>query len=346
MNHALIMAGGSGTRLWPESTPERPKQFLKLDDGRTLLAATCGRVAGLIPRENIIIATAERMLPLVNSSVPEIPDSQILLEPLPRNTTACIGLAAIKIMQNDPEGSMLVLPSDHLVRNRGAFQGSLRKGLDLLERHPERLFVFGIKPDFPAVSYGYIEKGAEFEKNISSVKRFREKPERSKAVEFLESGNYYWNAGIFLWKSRTILEQIDRFEPEIGSHLRAIAENPSPENIFEHFSAMKSISIDYAVLERAAGSIAMIEAEFDWDDIGTWGALERLHAAEKDVTGNIASGVKLISVDSGGCFVRGDSERTVALVGVRDLIVIQSGNTTLIVPKDREEAVRRLADEI
>ena len=356
MLYCVIMAGGSGTRLWPESQADRPKQFLKLLGNETMLAATKRRVAPIVLPEHFLIATGESMVHLVNESLPDLSPDQILAEPAPRNTTPCIGLAALKILRDDPDATMLVLPADQAIKDEARFCQAVSFAESLVRENPNRLITFGIKPSFPSTSYGYIEQGAPITgeaatqfgnlTQANSVHQFHEKPNVEKAMDFLATGRFLWNAGIFVWKARTILERIERFEPEIGEHLRRIDEsfsrNDYSDVLRREFIAMKKISIDYAVMERAS-DIIVVEAPFDWDDVGTWSSLERVQADKRDTNGNLADNVQLRTFDSRNNIVRShDQGRIIALVGVENLIVVQTADATLIARKDQEEMIRNI----
>ncbi len=360
MLHAVVLAGGVGSRLWPESTPERPKPFLRLSGNRTMLGETVGRLERLVPPERILIVTGESFAPLVRESFPGISPNNLLLEPVGRNTAAGIGLAAVRILRDDPEATLAVLPADHRIEPADAFCRTLRFATDLVEENPERLITLGVKPSFPATSYGYIQRsepltGPAAEKWASlcpgfEVKAFREKPPLDEAKRFFDSGEFLWNAGIFVWKAKTILERLKAHEPEIARRLETIADHVVRPDFLEilrkEFSAMPNLPIDRAVLEKTAG-IVVLEAPFVWDDLGTWGAIDRVDSDKKDQNGNLPFAARIVAVDSRNNFVRSDDpEHLFALVGVEDLIVVQSGNTTLIVRKDREESVREVLEQL
>ena len=336
---------------------DRPKQFLKLLGDETLLVSTAKRIEAIIPRERQLIVTGKSMVPLVYESFPGLDPNRILAEPVGRNTAPCIGLAAVRVLRDDPDATMVVLPTDQAVRQEQVFRETIRFASELVEEDPERLITLGIQPTFPSSSYGYIEQnekitGAITEKwtgrmSAFSVQRFHEKPNQTKAEEFLATGRFRWNAGIFVWKARTILEQIRRFEPEIAERLDTISssviQGDFPEILDREFAAMKKISIDYAVLERAE-KILVLDATFDWDDLGTWSSLDRVHADKRDVNGNISLGINnLKTVQAERNIVKSsDPNHTFALVGVDDLIVIRTADTTLIARKNCEERIREI----
>jgi mannose-1-phosphate guanylyltransferase len=274
------------------------------------------------------------------------------LEHVPRNTAASIGYAAVKLRRIDPEAVMIVLPADQLIKPASVFCETLQRAADIVATSPETLVTLGIKPTFPATTYGYIQRGATLESsdNAYHVLRFCEKPKQDIAETFFQSGDFYWNAGIFVWKAETILTLLSRFEPDIGNVLDTIAdslETPEELSVTEKcFQTMKSISIDYAVMERAE-HIVVVESPFEWNDVGTWSALDRLYADQKDQEGNLSVSANILAIDSTGCTVRCDEPgHLVALVGMHDIVVIQTADATLVARKDQEESVRRIAEEL
>ena len=354
MLHAIILAGGVGTRLWPESSKCRPKQFLKLFGDQTLLEATVKRVEPFIPCQRQLIVTGQSMVPLVYESFPGLDPNRILAEPIGRNTAPSIGLAAVRVLRDDPDAIMLVLPADQIITQEQLFRETVRFAVELVEEEPSRLVTLGITPTFPSSSYGYIEQNEPFAGPVAekwsgrisafSVKRFHEKPDIATAEEFLATGRFRWNAGIFVWKARTILEQLKRFEPEIASRLDTIASSvicgDFPDILCREFAAMKKISIDYAVLEQAE-NILVLDANFGWDDLGTWSALDRIHADKHDPAGNLALNTQLLATAAHRNLVKSnDPNHLFALVGVDDLIVIQTAEATLIAKKEDEEKIR------
>jgi len=358
MLHAIFLAGGVGMRLWPESTKHRPKQFLKILGDQTLLEATVKRVESFIPRERQFIVTDQSMVPLVYELFPGLDPNRILAEPVGRNTAPSIGLAAIRTLRDDPDASILVLPADQVIKQEQLFRETVRFAAELVEEEPSRLITFGIKPTFPSSSYGYIEQNERITGPVAekwdgricafSVKRFHEKPDQTQAEEFLATDRFRWNAGIFVWKAQTILEQLRRFDPEIASRLDTIASSvirgDFPEILHREFSAMKKTSIDYAVLERA-DNILVLDAHFDWDDVGNWSALDRIHVGKHDSLGNLALNVNLLTAAAHRNIVKSHHpNHRIALIGVNDLIVIQTAEAILIAKKDSEEKIREIVE--
>lgn len=278
MLHGVIMAGGSGTRFWPASRRSRPKQLLTLAGERSLIQATLDRCRPWIPPDRMWVVTGALLAEETARQLPEIPRDQILVEPCGRNTAPCVGLAAVRLAARDPDATMLVLPADHVIQTSQQFRDGVEAARQLVERDPGRLVLFGVKPSFAATGYGYIERGEALAGELGAfdVRAFREKPDATTAAGYVESGQFYWNCGIFCWRASRILAGLERHEPEIYSHLRTlrdVADTPRWEPaVAAEFPLMKSISIDYAVLERDA-NLCVLEAPFGWDDVGSWLAL-------------------------------------------------------------------------
>ena len=354
MLHVVILAGGSGTRLWPASRVAKPKHLLVFEEQKTLLQATLERVASIVPPDQTWIVTSKAQVAQLTALLPHFDRRHILVEHVAKNTAASIGWAAVKLRHIDPNAVMVVLPADHIIKPASTFCETLKSAADIVKKSPETLVTIGVTPTFPATSYGYIQRGDRLKTRKCTayhVRLFCEKPKQEIAEQFYQSGDYYWNAGIFVWKAKTILDLLCRFEPEdIGFWLGQITQAlDTVEETFVAglaFKGMKSISIDYAVMERAENVVVM-EATFEWNDVGTWSALDRLYAEQKDKRGNLAVSSQVLAIDSTGCTVRcEDSEHLVALVGLNDVVVIQTADATLIARKDQEESVRRIAEEL
>jgi mannose-1-phosphate guanylyltransferase len=349
MLHAIIMAGGSGTRFWPVSRKERPKQLLNLVGERTMLQATLDRLAGLVPPERTLVVTNTVLVDAIREQLPELPPAAVIGEPCKRDTAPCVGLAAHLVSRHDDNATMLIMPSDHVIGTQQAFRSAMSFAERLIEGRPGRLVTFGIRPTHAAESFGYIERGEAIATASSSgqggppafaVKQFREKPSAQVAAEYLASGNFYWNSGIFAWKARTILEALERYEPAMHERLAAVAAawgTPNADEVFaREFEAIRGKSIDYAVMERH-DDVAVIEAPFDWDDLGTWESLARLRGA--DEAGNTIVG-KHLGIDTRGTIVRGAKDHLVVTVGLEDCIVVHTPDATLIAGRRNEGALR------
>ncbi len=351
MLHAIVMAGGSGTRFWPASRAALPKQLLPLAGDRTLLEDTVARLEGLVPPDRTLVVTSARLLDAARRQLPGIPSACLVGEPCKRDTAPCIGLAALLVSRADPDATMAVMPSDHVIRPAETFRDAIRQAARLVEQHPGRLVTFGIRPTYPAESFGYIQQGTPLsggpdEAPAHVVAAFREKPPASVAAEYVAAGTYLWNAGIFVWKAATILEALAERQPECLTRLEAIAaawDGPDRDRVFaEEFAAIKGISIDYAVLEHAR-DVAVIEAPFGWDDLGGWSAVARQRGT--DQSGNTVVG-RHLGIDSSGTIVHAADGHLVVTMGLVDMLVVHTPDATLVASRDREEAVRKVVTEL
>lgn len=346
MLYATIMAGGSGTRFWPASRRHRPKQLLNLVGDVSMLQSTVGRLNGLCSNSQILILTNQRLVESTRSQLPALGEDSIIGEPCKRDTAPCIGLAASIIARHDPEASMLVMPADHVIQNVDRFHAAVRQAETLLEEDPTRIITFGIKPTYPAQAFGYIERGESIGQAAWRVQQFREKPNLETAEAFLKSGNFYWNAGIFLWKAGTILKALEDFEPKMFGHIRAIQDalgTDDFQNVFEgQFTAIEGTSIDYAVMERYE-NVCVVEAPFDWDDVGNWTAVPRLSGV--DGRGNATAG-KHLCIDTENSVVRSDNDHLVVTLGMQDCIVIHTPDATLVADKRDEAAIKKVVAEL
>ena len=347
MLHAVIMAGGAGTRFWPASRADVPKQLLALVGKQTMLRQTVDRLGDLVTPEQTLIVTNERLLPIIREQIPELPESSLVGEPCKRDTAPCIGLAALLVSRKDPDGVMAVLPADHVIRNASRFQDSVRQAVMLLKKQPDRIITFGIRPNYPAEIFGYIQRGARIDLHGEAapafvVKRFREKPDAKTATEYLSSGDFYWNSGIFIWKAKTILAALAERQPEMLEHLNRIGDawgTPQQhETLTREFTAIKGISIDYAVMEHAK-NVAVIEAPYDWDDLGSWQSLSRL--AGTDRFDNTIVG-RHLGLNTTGTIVRTSDDHLVVTLGLKDCLVVHTPEATLVANKHDEEAIREI----
>jgi mannose-1-phosphate guanylyltransferase len=350
MLHAVIMAGGSGTRFWPLSRAARPKQLLDLAGGRTMIQATVDRLGGLASAERTWIITNRSLVEAIAAQLPQLDRRRIVGEPCKRDTAPAIGLAASLVLAEDEAATMVVMPADHLIQRPEAFQHAVGQALALVEEQPKTLVTFGIRPTYAAESFGYIERGdARGQGTVDGgqgaayeVKRFREKPARSVAEEYVASGDFYWNSGIFVWKARTILDALANFEPAICDHLEVIQNHrgkPEFAEIFDReFTAIRGKSIDFAVMEHYH-PVVVIEAPFSWDDIGSWQALAR--SVGSDAAGNTAIG-KHLAIRTQRSIIRGTSDHLIVTLGVNDTIVVHTPDATLVADKSQEEAIREV----
>ncbi len=342
------MAGGSGTRFWPASRQAFPKQFLTLAGERSLIQSTSDRCGGWIPTERQWVVTNAAQADETRRQLPDLPGSHILVEPCARNTAPCVALAAAHLLQEDPDALMLLLPADHVIQPVAAFEDAGRRGEALVNADRNRLVLFGVSPTFPSTGYGYIERGAVLDGQTAAyhVAAFREKPDRAAAETYLAAGSFYWNCGIFIWSARRILDAISQYEPEMGALTgelaRTIGTPAYDAAIRELFPKMKSTSIDYAVLERDQ-SIVVLEAPFQWDDVGSWEALTRLSGS--DSSGNTVIG-QHVGVDTRRCIVRTTDNHLVATLGLEDCIVVHTADATLVAKRGDENAIKVLIEEL
>lgn len=356
MLHAVIMAGGTGTRFWPESRAERPKQLLAMVGDRTMIRATVDRLGDLVPPERVLVATTVELAGKIAEGLSELPREAILAEPCKRNTAPCIGLAAIRINRDDPDATMAVMPADHVIHPDESFRSTVRFAAALVDEEPQRIVTFGIRPSYPAESFGYIERGERLESAVAGspsetpptavyrVRQFREKPNAKLAAEYLASGRFYWNSGIFLWKARTILDALARYQPEMYRRLERIADAADTpqfgEVLLREFTAIKGISIDYAVMEHAT-EVVVVEAPFDWDDLGSWQSLARLRGTDNQ--GNTIA-AKHLGLDTTGTIVRGGNDHLIVTLGLADCIIVHTPDATLVANKHDEESIRRVVE--
>lgn len=347
---AVIMAGGKGERFWPQSRAKRPKQFLGVTGSRTMLQLTVDRISRLIPKENIMVVTGSEYAQIVAEQVPDIPSANVIAEPEGRNTAACIGLAALHVEKKDPEAVMVVLPADHLIQKEDQFLDAIRAGVDLAGRG-ETIVTLGIKPLYPETGYGYIDaKTASSVANLHGfsaypVQQFVEKPNLERAVAYVESGHYFWNSGMFIWRVGTIRKAIAQHMPELHAGLERIMAGMGTEDetsvLRREYSLLPKVSIDYGVMEKAAG-VLTIPGDFGWDDVGHWTALERI--SPRDSHGNVTRG-ETVLVDTQNSIFYTD-KKLLAAVGVEDLVVIESDDAILICNKNRVQDVREVLKQL
>jgi mannose-1-phosphate guanylyltransferase len=350
MLHAVIMAGGSGTRFWPASRQVKPKQLLKMGGQRTMLQTTFDRLNGLVSSEHVLVLTNQQLAEAVVHQLPDLPLEHVVGEPFKRDTAPCIGVAASLVKAADPDGIMIVMPSDHVIEPRAEFHRAVKAAVQLIESDPKRIVTFGIRPSYPAESFGYIQRSEPIacQPGIAAfgVDRFREKPDRKTAEEYLEAGTFYWNSGIFLWKASTILDALQEFEPEMYSHIEKIASGIGTRdfpNVFrDNFEKIKGKSIDFAVMERYS-NVAVIETPFSWDDVGSWQAMARL--IKPDEFGNAVDGPYL-GIDSEQMIIRSEADHLVVTIGMKETIVVHTNDATLVAPKTEEERVREVVKQL
>lgn len=349
MLHAVIMAGGSGTRFWPRSTQEHPKQFLNLFGDRTMLQNTVDRISGMIPEERILVITNSRYVDLVQKQIPRLPAENIIGEPVARNTAPCVAYAAALLHSRDPDASMIVLPADHLVADEKRFRSIVKTAA--AKARQDCLVTIGITPDRPETGYGYIQfepdSGETLEDNeVRRVRTFTEKPDRETAETFIEEGTFLWNSGMFVWHSSTITEQFAHHQPDIYKQMEQLsnATNPhSQESVGEFYEACPSISIDYGIMEHA-DTVFVVPGEFGWNDVGSWKAVYDLR--EKDEEGNVVQTRHLQAENAANNLVQSDSGKVIALVGVENLAVVETDDAILVCNLDEAQGVKQIVESL
>ena len=343
---ALIMAGGRGERFWPKSRKNMPKQFLSLtDDGKTMIQLTVERISSVVDMEDIYIATNKDYKELVRSQLPGIPEENILCEPVGRNTAPCIGLGAVHMAKKYDDAIMLVLPSDHLIKFNKMFLSVLKDSCDVAEKD-RNLVTIGITPAYAETGYGSIKFDSHvMEGRAYKVDRFVEKPSLEVAKEYLETEEYLWNSGMFVWKLSSILYNLERFMPETFAGLRRIQASigtPEEEDVLrKEFAQFQSQSIDYGIMEKAE-NIYTVPGTFGWDDVGSWLAVERIRKSNE--MGNVVSG-NIITVGTHNCIIQGE-KKLIATVGLEDLIIVDTEDATLICAKDSTADIKKVLENL
>jgi mannose-1-phosphate guanylyltransferase len=352
MLHAMIMAGGGGTRFWPRSREERPKQFLALGGDRTLLQLALDRVEAQVPPERSWVVTAAAYVAETARQLPGLPPDHIVGEPCRRDTAAAVALGAALVAREDPSATLIVTPADHVIEPAQEFRRAAHVAEQMAAEHPDALITFGIPPTYPATAYGYIHRAAALATrqgiSVYRVRAFKEKPPEELAEEYVASGEYFWNAGIFVWHVATILDALRRLKPQMHAAVERIADAwPTPrrgEVLRREFEAVERTSIDFAVMEHAAEAgkdVLVVQAPYRWDDVGSWLALERMNPQDAD--GNTVLGTHA-GLHTRDCVIVTDDGRLIATIGVDNLLIVQDGNATLVADKREEATVKHLVD--
>lgn len=347
-HYVAIMAGGIGSRFWPMSRTAYPKQFLDiLGTGKTLIQWTFERYANFIPKENIYVVTSEEYSDIVAAQLPHIPKENILAEPSKKNTAPCVAYIAFKLMQKNPLASLVVAPSDHMILDTETFVTITKKALDFVDNN-ESFITLGIKPTYPNTGYGYIQYDTNaIQDDIHKVKTFTEKPELELAKTFLESGDFLWNAGIFVWKAKDVITEFAAQQPEMFDLFDAEKDNfnkpQEKEAINRIYPQCTSISIDFAIMEKAK-SVCVIPSSFGWSDLGTWNSA--YDNIEKDYLGNAVASKDTIIIDATKCMVSAPDGKIVVLQGLDEFIVVDTKDALLICKKDKEQAIKEYVAEV
>lgn len=345
--YAILMAGGVGSRFWPVSTTDFPKQFHDmLGTGDTLIQKTFSRLSQLIPKENILILTNERYNNLVLEQLPQVKQEQIILEPAMRNTAPCILYASLKIKKQNPDAVVVVAPSDHWIEDELQFVSNIQRSFDYCVLQ-ETLMTLGILPTFPNTGYGYIEFNKLDTRPIKKVAQFREKPDYPTAKKFIQSRNFLWNAGIFIWSIKAITEAFEKFQPEMYQHFMNGYEcyNTEAEKAFidVNYPKAENISIDYAILEKAQ-NVFVLPATFDWNDLGTWGSL--YDKLPKDKQENAIINASVLLENASNNIIRTEGKKTVVIDGLNDYIIVDKENVLLIYPKNKEQEIKTIVNKL
>ena len=350
--HAVIIAGGSGTRFWPKSRENLPKQLLNISGQETLIQNTVGRISSIISAENIWVITNEQHAFETCYQLKKmgVPPSQLLTEPIARNTAAAIGYSAKILSQRNPDAIMAVFPADHVITTIEPFLKLLKQAETIANEN--HLVTLGIKPTSPETGYGYIKQGKAIEENSFKVDRFIEKPNKLTAEKYLKEGSYYWNSGIFVWKVSTLLNEISLYLPKLHEQLEELTSNTAPikgkypyqklsESGKKIFHSLESVSIDHGVMEKS-NKVAVLPAEIEWNDVGTWTSLAEI--SKNDSHGNVING-NVVSVENSDSIIQAEN-RLVAALGLKGIIVVDTPDALLVCPKERAQDVKKIVEQI
>lgn len=347
-HYVAIMAGGIGSRFWPKSRTAYPKQFLDiLNTGKTLIQWTFERYASFIPTENIYVVTSDEYVSIVKDQLPDIPVENILAEPSRKNTAPCVAYISYKLLQKDPEAALIVAPSDHMILDGETYRNIATKALDFVS-HIKSLVTLGIKPTHPNTGYGYIQYDTTgVAENIFKVKTFTEKPSLEIAKTFLASGDFLWNAGIFVWQVKNVVKAFEMYQPEMAelfenekAHFNTAEETAAINRIYP---LCTNVSIDYAIMEKA-DNVYVIPSSFGWSDLGTWNSA--YDNMEKDYLGNAVASNNVIVIDASNCMVNSSPDRLLVLQGLEDFIVVDTKDVLLICKKEKEQAIKEFVAEV
>lgn len=347
MRHAVIMAGGAGTRLWPLSRKQRPKQLLRLFGGKSLLRQSFDRVAVVLPPANINVITNRRYLSTVAEELVELPSENLIGEPEGRDTAAAIGLSAALLSQRDRDAVIGMFTADHIITPTDRFHRTIDRAFEVAEANPDALVTMGIRPNRPDTSYGYVRRAKQLADGVYEAIKFTEKPNSTKAVHYLASGEYYWNSGMFVWRAETILGELKKQLPTTYDAVTAIAACTDPQQrearLADLYPKLMKISIDFAVMEHAK-RVIVVEMDCHWVDVGSWPAMETV--IEADADGNVRACPRAIHLGSRGNIVVSVDQHLIATVGVEDLVIVHSPDATLICKKRDASSIRELVQNV
>lgn len=350
--YAVIMAGGGGTRLWPVSRKERPKQLLPLLGQDTLFQSTVARLKNLFPPERILVVTVEEQAREMKLQAPEIPEENYLIEPAPRGTASVVGMAAMVLQKRDPHASMAILPSDHFIRNVDLFHYLLKAAFEVADNG--YLVTLGITPTAPSTAYGYIQQGialdGEYKYPAYLVKSFKEKPDEQTAQQLLRSGDHSWNSGMFIWRADTIMNEINRQMPQLGAELKVIREawGTSKQNdvLNKRWLVLKNETVDYGVMEKAEQVAVLPAGGLGWSDVGMWSSM--FEVLLPDMNGNIATNSSLhLAHETHNTLVYGGSmDRLIVTIGVDDMVIVDTGDALLVCKSDQSQKVKEVVEHL
>ncbi len=350
--YAVIMAGGGGTRLWPVSRKERPKQLLPLLGQETLFQSTVKRLEDLFPPERIIVVTVEEQAREMKQQAPEIPEENYLIEPAPRGTASVVGLAAMVLKKRDPNASMAILPSDHFIRNVDLFHYLLKAAFEVADNG--YLVTLGITPTAPSMAYGYIQQGrsvdGDYKYPVYMVKSFKEKPDEQTAQQLLRAGDHSWNSGMFIWRADTIMNEINKQMPQLGAELKVIGEAwgtaKQNEVLNERWYDLKNETIDYGIMEKAESVAVLPAGGLGWSDVGMWSSL--FEVLLPDMDGNIAtnSSFHLAHETHNTLVYGGSTERLIVTIGVDDMVIVDTGDVLLVCKSDQAQKVKEVVEHL
>jgi mannose-1-phosphate guanylyltransferase len=350
-DYAVIMAGGGGTRLWPVSRKNRPKQLLPLLGEQTLLQSTVARLADLFPSDRILIVTVSEQAEEIRKQVPQIPEFNYLIEPMPRGTASVVGLAATVLMKRDPQAVMAILPSDHFIRNVDLFNYVLREGLEVARKN--FLVTLGISPIAPATAYGYIQQGKRLEEDLKypvyHVVRFIEKPDEQTAQELLRTRDHSWNSGMFIWRAEVILEEIHRQMLDLSAGLETISRAwgtpQQADALASVWPGLKAETIDYGIMEHAREVVVLPAGGLGWNDVGSWDTL--FDVLFPDMYGNVSASAQHLALETHNTLVYGSgTDRLIVTIGMDDTVIVDAGDVLLICKSDQAQKVREVVDHL